>query len=120
MTTLTQRLDEREAASVATGASSSAVSAIAIVIALAALLLGIVGSGRRADGGAYAALVIVGAWVIATAVVALRRRTELFPLWLALATAAGAAAVATDRLAGAAPFAFAALSTTLPTGALSP
>ena len=119
MATLTHTVDERDAASVAAGATSAAASALAVVVALAALVLGIVGAGRRGDGPAHAALVLVGAWTIATTVVALRRRSELLSLWLAIATAAGAAAIATDRLVGAAPLALAALSTTLPTGALS-
>src|SRR6267154_1425668 len=95
MSTITHRVDERDASGVTSRAPLSATSALAGVLAL------------------------VGAWAAATLMVAFRRRAESAPVWLGIVTLAGAGALATDRLTGAVPYALAALSATLPTGAIT-
>lgn len=119
MSTVTHRVDERDASGVTSRAPISATNALAGVLALAGLVVGIAGARSRGDASAYTAVVLVGAWTAATLVVAFRRRTESLPVWLAIVTMAGAGALATDRLVGAVPYALAALSVTLPTGTIS-
>ena len=119
MSAITHRVDERDASGVTSRAPLSATSAIAGVLALAGIVVGIAGAHSRGDAPAYTAVVLVGAWAGATLVVALRRRTESLPVWLAVVTMAGGAALATDRLVGTVPYALAALSATLPTGAIT-
>ena len=119
MSTITPRIDERDASSVASRASLSATSAVAAAVALAGLVVGIAAARSRGDAPAYSAVLLLGAWSAATLVVTFRRRAESLSAWLAIATAAGAAALVTDRLVGTIPFALAALSATLPTGAIT-
>jgi signal transduction histidine kinase len=119
MSTITHRVDDRDASGVTSRDRLSATSTIAAVLALAGLVVGIAGARSRGDAPAYAAAVLVGAWAAATVVVAFRRPTEALPVWLAAATLAGAAAMASDRLLGVVPYAFAALAATLPTGTIT-
>src|SRR5438876_120838 len=116
MSTITHRVDELGASGATSRARLSATGAIATVLALAALVVGIAGARSRGDAQAYSAAVLVGAWATATVVVAFRRPTEVLSVWLALGTLAGAAALASDRLLGVVPYALAALAATLPTG----
>src|SRR5438477_256959 len=97
MSTITHRVDDREASGVTSRDRLSATSTIAAVLALAGLVVGIAGAHSRGDAPAYAAAVLVGAWAAATVVVAFRRPAEALPVWLAVATLAGAAALASDR-----------------------
>ena len=119
MSVTTHSVDDRDASSVGPRASLSATGAIAAVLALAGLVVGIAAARSLGDARAYSALVLLGAWSAATLVVAFRRSDESLAAWLAIATTAGAAALVTDRLVGTVPYALAALSAALPTGAIT-
>jgi len=66
MSTITHRVEERDASGVTSRAPLSATSALAGVLALAGLVVGIAGARSRGDAPAYAAVVLVGAWAAAT------------------------------------------------------
>jgi signal transduction histidine kinase len=119
MTTMTQRVDESSREGISSRAPMSPAAAAGFLIAPVALVFGIAGARSRGDASAYAGVTILAAWTLTTLTVAYRRRSEVVGVWLAVATAAGGAALAGNRPIGTIPYAAAALVVTLPTGAIT-
>ena len=113
----TLHLEEREVPTVSdVGTTSRLASALAGLLAVIAVVIGVVGARDHDRGVAWAALVLVIAFALCTVVVASARPREPMWIWLAGGTLTGAVALWTDRAVGVVPLAAAAIAIALPDG----
>jgi signal transduction histidine kinase len=121
MSTIVQRADRIDDAGsgVSVAGAPGATKAIAVLVAIAAVVVGVAGARSHDDALAYTGAALVAAWALATVIAAFSRPQETLSLWMAIATLAGAVTLTSDRLVGLLPYALAALAVTLPTGAIA-
>ncbi|HEV7526020.1 MAG TPA: histidine kinase [Acidimicrobiia bacterium] len=119
MSAIAHRADEATTTGASARAPWTVFGSIAVVAVLVALVSGIAGARTRDSSPAYTALTLLSTWTLVTLVVGFRRRSVPLSVWLAGATATGAAALVSDRVIGLVPVVLAALWTTLPTGEIT-
>jgi signal transduction histidine kinase len=118
MTTMARSIDEREALGI-TRAPLGATRVLAVLVAIAAGALAVIGADDRGGRLAGTAAVLVCAWALAAIATAFTRPGEPLCLWVAFAALVGGAALKSQPLVGFVPVALALLAVALPDGIIT-